>query len=90
MGNTNLKPEETTQFNLGLTWSASCGNWLKYFSISADGYYNTVNDKIVAMPTMYIWRMINLGKVDIKGADINLSAQFPLPLGMELILGSTY
>ena len=90
MGNTNLKPEETTQFNLGLTWSASCGNWLKYFSISADGYYNTVNDKIVAMPTMYIWRMMNLGKVDIKGADINLSAQFPLPLGMELILGSTY
>ena len=50
MGNTNLKPEETSQYNVGVTWSSSCGDWLRHFSISADGYYNTVKDKIVALP----------------------------------------
>lgn len=90
MGNTGLKPEETSQYNLGLTWSLSCGDWLRHLSLSADGYYNTVKDKIVALPTMYIWRMLNMGEVRIKGADVNLSAQFPLPLHMDLFLASTY
>ena len=40
---------------------------LRHFSISADGYYNTVKDKIVALPTMYVWKMMNMGEVDIKG-----------------------
>lgn len=90
MGNTGLKPEETSQYNLGLTWSLTCGDWLRHLSLSADGYYNTVKDKIVALPTMYIWRMLNMGEVHIKGADVNLSAQFPLPLHMDLLLASTY
>ena len=80
MGNTNLKPEETSQYNVGVTWSSSCGDWLRHFSISADGYYNTVKDKIVALPTMYVWKMMNMGEVDIKGVDVNLSTQFRLPL----------
>ena len=90
MGNTDLVPEKTSQYNLGLTWSASCGNWLKHVDVSVDGYYNTVKDKIVALPTMYIWKMMNMGEVDIKGVDVNLSAEFPLPLKMSLLLGSTY
>ncbi len=90
MGNTNLKPEETSQYNVGVTWSGSCGDWLALLDISADGYYNTVSDKIVALPTMYIWRMMNMGKVDIKGADLNLSARFPVSRGPELIVSSTY
>lgn len=90
MGNTGLKPEETSQYNLGLTWSLTCGDWLRHLSLSVDGYYNTVKDKIVALPTMYIWRMLNMGEVHIKGADVNLSAQFPLPLHMDLLLASTY
>ena len=90
MGNTNLKPEETSQYNVGVTWSSSCGDWLRHFSISADGYYNTVKDKIVALPTMYVWKMMNMGEVDIKGVDVNLSTQFRLPLRMSLFLASTY
>ena len=90
MGNTNLTPEKATQFDLGLTWSASCGEWLRHLDITVDGYYNRVKDKIVAMPTMYIWRMMNMGEVDIKGADVNLSAEFPLPYRMGLVLSGTY
>ena len=90
MGNTSLRPEKTSQYNLGLTWNTSCGDWLNHFSISTDAYINKVRDKIVALPTLYIWKMMNMGEVDIKGVDVNLSAAFPLPLHMQLVLGSTY
>lgn len=90
MGNTALTPEKARQFNLGLTWSGSIGGWIKALSFSADGYYNKVKDKIVALPTMYIWRMMNMGEVKITGADLNLSAAFPLPKQMELMLSAAY
>jgi outer membrane receptor protein involved in Fe transport len=32
-----------------------------------------VRDKIVALPTMYIWRMMNFGKADILGVDVSAS-----------------
>ena len=68
MGNTNLKPESTTQYNLGLTYSRSINELIPYVSVTADAYYNKVKDKIIAIPTknLFIWSMVNLGKVDIK------------------------
>ena len=90
MGNTGLKPEKTTQYDVGVTWSASAGEWLSRLDLSVDGYINRVEDKIVAMPTMYIWKMMNMGEVDIKGADVNLSARFPLLRKMGLTLAATY
>lgn len=90
MGNTNLQPEKATTYNLGLTWSGEVGNVFRYLSLSADGYYNKVTDKIVAIPTMYIWKMMNMGKVDIKGLDVNFSAETPLPAKMALLLYATY
>ncbi|MEQ3164027.1 TonB-dependent receptor [Parabacteroides goldsteinii] len=90
MGNTNLQPEKATQYNLGLTWSGEAGNLFRYLSFSADGYYNKVKDKIVAIPTMYIWKMMNMGEVDIKGLDVNFSSETPLPAKMTLLLSATY
>jgi outer membrane cobalamin receptor len=78
MGNTGLKPEKTKQFNAGLTWSGTVGSMIRYLSVSVDGYRNKVEDKIVALPTLYIWRMMNMGEVEIKGADVNLSAEIPV------------
>ena len=79
VGNTNLKPESTTQYNLGLTYSRSINELIPYVSVTADAYYNKVKDKIIAIPTknLFIWSMVNLGKVDIKGIDIagNISLQ---------------
>ena len=79
VGNTNLKPESTTQYNLGLTYSRSMNELIPYVSVTADAYYNKVKDKIIAIPTknLFIWSMVNLGKVDIKGIDIagNISLQ---------------
>ena len=66
VGNTNLRPERADQYNLGLTWNGTFGKegagWL---SATLDGYYNSVEDKIVARPTLFIWKMMNIGKVQI-------------------------
>ncbi|WP_293667086.1 TonB-dependent receptor [uncultured Parabacteroides sp.] len=90
MGNTNLKPEQATQYNVGLTWNGEIGSVVRLLSLSVDGYYNKIKDKIVAIPNMYIWKMMNMGEVDIKGLDVNLSADIPLWREISLMLSSTY
>lgn len=68
VGNVNLKPEIARQFNTGLTFS-STNEW-GTLDITTDLYYNSIKDKIVAVPTMFIWKMRNVGKVDMYGADL--------------------
>lgn len=75
IGNINLKPEYTNQYNVGFTYSKNFSDiWFKYFEIQADAYYNEVENKIIATPTsnFFRWTMINLGKVKIKGVDAAL------------------
>lgn len=91
IGNKKLTPEKTIQYNAGLTWSGSFPALsLDYVSLTADGYYNKVEDKIVALPTMFIWRMMNMGKVEIKGLDVNLATRFALPCSMSLQVDGAY
>ena len=68
VGNVNLKPETARQFNLGMTFSGRYG-WGSA-DITADAYYNLIKDKIVAVPTMFIWKMRNVGEVAMYGTDI--------------------
>lgn len=89
IGNTNLRPEKATQYNLGMTWSGRF-SFIRHLSLSADGYYNQVKDKIVAMPTLFVWKMMNMGKVSIGGADVNLSAEIPLHEKINLQLQTAY
>lgn len=90
MGNTDLKPEKAKQYNAGLTWSGEIGEVIRYLSLSVDGYYNKVEDKIVALPTLYIWRMMNMGEVEIKGTDVNLSMEIPLSGKVNMMLSGNY
>lgn len=91
LGNKELDSEKATQYNLGLTWSGTVpGLRLDYLSVTADGYYNRVKDKIVALPTMFIWKMMNMGRVDIKGVDVNLSSRWCLPADMFLQIDGSY
>ena len=78
MGNVNLKPEKATQYNIGFTWNDEISPFIRLLSVSVDGYYNKVSDKIVAIPNMYIWKMMNMGEVSIGGIDVNLSTEVPL------------
>ncbi|MBQ6561374.1 MAG: TonB-dependent receptor [Paludibacteraceae bacterium] len=69
-----LEPEKTKQYNVGATYLYESdksveSSRLKSFAISADYYFNKVDDKIVAMPKMFIWSIVNMGYVEIKGVD---------------------
>ncbi len=77
-GSINLNPEETDQINLGATWGYEHGA-LEYLRITADGYFNRVRNKIVAVPyNMFVNTMTNLGKVYGYGADVSLAAEISL------------
>lgn len=90
IGNHNLKPEITRQFNVGTTWSSTSLEFIDYLSLSVDAYYDRVKDKIVAVPTMFIWKMMNLGKVETIGTDINLAIEKELAEHYKLYLTGTY
>lgn len=90
LGNTGLKPEKAKQYNVGLSWLGQPFKQVSYIRASVDAYYNKVNDKIVAIPTMFIWKMMNFGKVEIKGVDINLATEIPIAQDMSLQLGGGY
>lgn len=91
VGNKNIQPEKATQFNLGLTWSGTIvEDIIDYASFSADGYYNIIKDKIVALPTMFIWRMMNVGRVNIAGVDINAIMNFRLTTDMSFEFSGNY
>ena len=49
-----------------------------------------MEDKIVAVPTMFIWKMSNLGKAETIGMDVNLAAEMKLAEHYKLYLMGTY
>lgn len=91
IGNTNLKPETTRQTNLGITWDKSMPeNSVRFISISTDAYYNIVNNKIVAVPTMFVWKMMNVGKVETIGTDVNVSAECSITDKINIYISGSY
>lgn len=94
IGNIGLKPENTEQYNLGLTYSKTLCDFVPHLAVTVDAYYNKVTDKIIAIPTknLFIWSMVNLGKVDIKGVDVtgNISLQPGEKLRINLSGNYTY
>ncbi len=71
--NPKLRPESTNQYDAGFTYSRNFQSALSQVSVSLDGYYNLIKDKIIAVPSqnLFIWTMQNIGKVQIKGIDLN-------------------
>ncbi len=91
MGSTSLKPEDTDQFNLGLTWQYNSAGWLNALVLTGDVYYNNVKDKIVALPTnMFIWTMTNMDKARAFGADVTASATFNIARRQSLVFAGNY
>lgn len=91
MGSRDLRPEKAQQYNIGITCQATAGQQRTAFSLTLDGYYNKVKDKIVAMPyNMFIWNMINLGKVDIWGVDANINSSIEIRDSYSLIFAGNY
>jgi outer membrane cobalamin receptor len=76
IGNVSLLPEYARQYNAGIVYATNFKGVLKHFNISVDAYYNSIKNKIVAVPTknLFVWTMLNLGKVSIKGVDVTAEA----------------
>ncbi len=91
VGNRNLHPEITNQFNLGLTYATSIGKWLSMLSITIDCYHNEVTDKIVAYPNKgAFWTILNFGKVAIEGLDFTAETTFLPWEKIGIVLGTSY
>ena len=90
VGNTSLKPEKATEYTMGLTWSGTPFSFTDFVSLTVDGYYNEVNDKIIAFPSTYVWKMQNYGKVHITGIDATLATAIPLGKSVNLNLSGNY
>lgn len=90
LGNRSLRPEKANEYNMGITWSRSFSSFLNYLSVTVDGYYNDVTDKIVAFPTTYAWKMANYGKVHVTGMDATLAAAASLGKNMVLVVSGGY
>lgn len=72
IGNTNLKPEKAHLFNAGISYGHQINKWYTEFSL--DGFYNVIEDKIIAIPTkdLFNWSMQNIGEVHAYGYDAGL------------------
>jgi outer membrane receptor protein involved in Fe transport len=90
LGNVGLKPEKATQCNLGATLFLNGNGVFRNLTFTADAYYNNVRDKIVALPTMYVWRMMNFGEADIWGTDFSASLRLAPMSKVALMLDANY
>lgn len=74
MGNANLEPEYTYQYDMGFSVNRNLEHtFFDFVGVKADAYYNYVTNKIIAYPTgkQFRWTMINLGKVRIAGLEVS-------------------
>ncbi len=69
--------------NCGLTYKGSLFNKAK-IETTVDAYYNKVQDKLVAFPSLYVWKMVNFGKVNIYGLDLTTNVSWPLSKDFSL------
>lgn len=70
VGNRNLRPEQTQQFDMGAAYKLTGEICL---DLQADWYYNRVTDRIVCLPLKgsYQWSMLNYGRTRCMGIDLS-------------------
>ncbi len=94
IGNKYLKPEFSTQYDVGLTWDKYWTRGIfKKLNLTVDGYYNVVENKIIATPAsnQFQWTMVNLGLVKIRGIDAAVGTALALgPVTADLRATYTY
>ncbi len=59
-------------------------------AFTIDGYFNMVKDKIVAVPSMFIWNMRNLGRVMMTGCDLHVNYSGNLAYWLSLHSDASY
>ena len=92
VGNRDLLPETTNQYNIGITYQRSITKYVPLLSVACDVYHNDVRNKIVAYPTknIYTWTMLNYGRVSITGLDFTGNLEIMPCDDLTINLGATY
>lgn len=97
IGASALRPERASQFDVGVTWESGgrkAGAAMAspvHLSLTADMYVNRVTDKIVAVPfNMFVWRIMNLDRATIVGADVVSDVSWRLGNSHMLALNANY
>jgi len=88
IGSKSLEPELALQFSVGTSY-----RFLKNsLNVSLDGYYNKVDNKILAIPTknLFVWSIMNIGKVQIAGVDLIVRKNWMLYNNARLDIGVNY
>ena len=89
-GSTDLKPESTHQWNIGVTYAPHLSQQTSA-TLTLDAYINKVKDMIVAVPyNMFVWRCINVGRVRSIGLDATLRLDHRFSLRHRLLLAGSY
>jgi len=99
--NSYLQPEFVRQYDFGMEYilfenkeqgAKNKDGILQNLNISADFYYNYVENKIAAVPSLspFRWQMMNLGKVRIFGADIAFDIELLLHKNLILNILANY
>lgn len=84
LGNRTLRPEAADLYNAGATLRRGG------LAVTVDAYYNRVQDKIVAFPTTFAWKMVNFGRVKIVGVDVGLNYHCTFARQCALTLSAAY
>lgn len=76
IGNKTLRPETSQEYNLGLTASFLWRH--TNLKLTADAFRNKIENKIVAIPGTFSWRMYNYGSQTMQGVEVaaDMSANF--------------
>ncbi len=79
IGNKELEPEYTMQYSLGSDITVPINRkFIRQLDFQGNFYFNRVTNKIIAYPAgqQFRWTMLNLGTVDITGAELSAEALF--------------
>lgn len=91
IGNKKLKPEDANQLAVGN--SITFFDKTKfYFGIQVGGYYNVIDNMILAIPTknLFVWSIQNIGKNEVLGADGILSMSWKFTKNWSTHLNANY
>ena len=80
VGNRNLKPEYTKQWNIGVEWHWNNSQFIIHnsqlsFDLQADVYQNKIENRIVCLPLKgtYSWSMMNYGYTFCRGLNATVT-----------------
>lgn len=92
IGSTSLNPEYARQYNVGVTYEHAFPGAIKSISLISDAYFNEITDRITAIPTanLFRWTMVNLGRVNITGVDVQVKATLVPDTRNRIDMGLNY